>query len=296
MDGPAVKAAILGPGNIGTDLLLKLERSPLIDVVLVSGIYADSSGLKVARGLGIDTSDAGVVTVVARDDVELVFDATSARAHIASAPVLRDARKKVIDLTPAALGPAVVPGVSPAAQLDSDDLNLISCGAQATVPLVHAISRTCRLFSAEVVATIASASAGPGTRENIDEFTRTTAQSLVDVGGAEEGKAIIVLNPAEPPITMRNTVYATVSDHDERVLQESIESAVADVQRYVPGFRLLLFELTDGQATIMVEVEGAGDFLPYYAGNLDIMTSAAVRVGEEIAARLRTAVTTSVPR
>jgi len=285
-----VRAAILGPGNIGTDLLVKLQRSGAIDVALMAGIYADSPGLEIARKLGVETSADGVQAVLGRDDVELVFDATGAQPHRQSAPLLADAGKRVVDLTPAAIGPYVVPGVNLGGHLDEPNVNLVSCGGQATIPIVHAIDRAAPASYAEVVATIASASAGPGTRQNIDEFTRTTASGVVKVGGAAAGKAIIVLNPADPPILMRDTVYATVADADEGELGSSVTAMVEEVQRYVPGFRLVFFDLDGDQVTVIVEVEGAGDFLPRYAGNLDIMTAAAVRVGEELASHLRRAV------
>jgi acetaldehyde dehydrogenase len=261
-------AAILGPGNIGTDLLLKLERSDRIEPVLAAGIYPDSEGLAIARDRGVATSDRGVDAVLDRDDIQLVFD-----------------------LTPAATGPYVVPGVNLYEHLDSPDVNLISCGAQATIPLVHAIRRVVATPYAEIVATIASRSAGPGTRQNIDEFTRTTADGVVKVGGADTGKAIIVLNPADPPILMRDAVYARVTEYDRDKMLESIDGAIAEVQRYVPGYRPLLIDAQPEVVTVIVQVEGAGDYLPSYAGNLDIMTSAAVRVGEEFAARLALAET-----
>ena len=282
---PAVKAAILGPGNIGTDLLMKLRRGP-IEVALVAGIIADSPGLLRARELGIETAADGVTAVLERDEIPLVFDATGARVHLASAPLLRQAGKRVVDLTPAAVGPYVVPGVNLDGHLDADNVNLISCGAQATIPMVHALSRVTGVRYVEIVATIASASAGQGTRQNIDEFTETTARALESVGGAESAKAIIVLNPAEPPILMRDTIYAELEGVDEPTLRESVQAMIAEIRSYVPGYRLVLFETVGKLVTLMVEIEGAGDFLPRYAGNLDIMTSAAARVGERIARRL----------
>jgi acetaldehyde dehydrogenase len=277
--------AILGPGNIGTDLMLKVERSASLQVALVAGIIPDSPGLLRARELGLDASDRGLDAVLERDDVEIVFDATSARAHLEHAPVLREAGKKVIDLTPSAVGPYVVPGVNLEEHLTEPNLNLISCGGQATIPIVHAINRACGADYAEVVATIASASAGQGTRQNIDEFTATTARGVETVGGARRGKAIIILNPAQPPILMRNTVYATVRDADRTALDESVRAMVSELRQYVPGYRLLLVDLDEDRATVIAEVEGSGDFLPRYAGNLDIMTAAAVRVGEVVAGR-----------
>ncbi len=284
-----VPAAILGPGNIGTDLMQKLRRSATLAPTLISGIYKDSPGLAIASSIGIETSTNGVDAVLERDDIELVFDATGARPHLEHAPLLRKAGKHVIDLTPAAVGPYVVPGVNLRDHLTEPNVNLISCGAQATIPLVHAIARAAELPYAEIVATIASRSAGPGTRQNIDEFTRTTADGIAKIGGAARGKAIIVLNPADPPILMRATVYARLGTHDSDSVHESLRLMIDEVQRYVPGYRLLLVDVRDDVATVIIELRGAGDFLPAYAGNLDIMTSAAVRVGEEIAANVLTA-------
>jgi acetaldehyde dehydrogenase len=281
-----VRAAVLGPGNIGTDLLLKLRRSSVVDVVLMAGIIADSAGLRRAEKLGIETSTAGVEAVIARDDVELVFDATGARAHLASAPLLARAGKRTVDLTPAAVGPFVVPGVNLDERLDAPNVNLISCGGQATIPIVHALGRAGRLEYAEAVSTIASASAGPGTRQNIDEFTRTTARGISLVGGAPQAKAIIILNPADPPILMRNTVYATVSGADQELVRARVEETVAAMQGYVPGYRHVLTEVRGEDVVVTVEVEGAGDHLPPYAGNLDIITAAATRVGELIAGKI----------
>lgn len=282
------KAAIIGPGNIGTDLLIKLQRSPHVDVQLVSGIVAGSAGLARAEELGVESSAEGIQAILDRSDVELVFDATAAKAHEHHAPLLAEAGIRVVDLTPAALGPYVVPAVNLEENLDAPNVNMVTCGGQATIPLVHAIGQAGGSVTyAEIVATIASLGAGPGTRASIDEFTETTAEALEVVGGAQRGKAIIVLNPADPPILMRDTVYARVTEPDETAITTAVEAMVERLQRYVPGYELLLCDVDGDLVTIMVRVEGAGDFLPAYAGNLDIMTAAAARAGEGIAQRLQ---------
>lgn len=286
MTEPVVRAAILGPGNIGTDLLVKLGRVARIDVQVVAGIYADSPGLARARQMGVEASADGLNAILARDDVELVFDATSAKAHAVAAPLLEAAGKRVVDLTPAAVGPYVVPSVNLSAHLDAPNVNMVTCGGQATVPFVHAIDRVADVSYAEIVATIASAGAGPGTRANIDEFTETTARAIEQLGGASEGKAIIILNPAEPPILMRDTIFARVQEPDAPEVEASVAAMVQEVRSYVPGVRLRLCECDGELVTVMLEIEGAGDFLPPYSGNLDIMTAAAARVGERIAERM----------
>jgi acetaldehyde dehydrogenase len=281
----ALPVAILGSGNIGTDLMYKVLRNDALSLVGVAGIDPSSDGLARARVLGIATSDRGIEAFLDEHPaVDVALDATSAHAHVEHAPLLAARRVRCIDLTPAALGPAVVPEVNLDDNLDAPDINLVTCGAQATVPIVAALSRAGPVRYAEVVSTVASRSAGQGTRSNIDEFTTATARSLETLGGASEGKAIIILNPADPPIMMRNTVYAEIGDMDPEQASVAVGNAVSQVAAYVPGYRLVAEALVaDGLLTAFVEVEGAGDYLPSYAGNLDIMTSAAVRVAERYA-------------
>jgi acetaldehyde dehydrogenase (acetylating) len=282
-----VKVAILGSGNIGTDLLMKLGRSDVLELTSVIGIDPESEGLKRARELGYTAIDTGIDGFLERPELaDIVFDATSAKAHIRHAKLLKKAGKKVIDMTPEAKGPFVVPAVNMGTNLDADNINLITCGGQATIPMVHAVNRVSPVEYAEIVATISSRSAGPGTRANIDEFTETTSRGIVEIGGAKKGKAIIILNPAEPAILMRNTVYALVEEGtmDEAKIVESIKQMEKTVQSYVPGYRLRTDPIIDGsKITIFLEVEGAGDYLPKYSGNLDIMTAAGVKVAEEFA-------------
>jgi len=285
---PKVKAAIVGSGNIGTDLMAKIQRSDWLELVYMVGIDPKSEGLAKARELGIATTDKGIDEFL-RDPrgAEIVYDATSAAAHRAAAPLLEQAGMIAIDLTPAKIGEFVVPPVNLGEHLDAKNVNLVSCGGQATIPVVAAINKVQPVKYAEIVATISSLSAGPGTRQNIDEFTQTTSQGLVKMGGAEKGKAIIVLNPADPPILMRNTVYAMVENPDQEAITKSIEEMVQTVQSYVPGYKLRAEPLFDGnKVTVFVQVTGQGDYLPTYAGNLDIMAAAAVKVGEEFAKHL----------
>ncbi len=279
---PRVRVAIIGTGNIGADLMIKVERSPLLELVGMAGIDPDSDGLRRARERGHRVTHLGLADLLDQvPGIDLAFDATSAAAHPEHARLLAARGIRSVDLTPAALGPAVVPPVNLSEHADAPEVTLITCGAQATIPVVAAISRVAPLPYAETVSTVASRSAGPGTRQNIDEFTAATARGLETIGGAQRAKAIIILNPAEPPIMMRNTIYAEVGDADHAAIEASIHAAVAAVAAYVPGYRLTGGPLfADGVATVMVEVEGAGDNLPPYAGNLDIMTSAAVRVAE----------------
>ncbi|OES44741.1 acetaldehyde dehydrogenase (acetylating) [Domibacillus iocasae] len=280
-----IKVAVLGSGNIGTDLMIKLGRSDVLELTTVIGIDPDSDGLRKARALGYETIDNGLDGFLARPELaDIIFDATSAKAHIRHAKKLKEAGKQVLDLTPAAVGPLVVPPVNIQEHLDADNINLITCGGQATIPMVHAIDRVQSVTYAEIVATISSDSAGPGTRANIDEFTKTTAGGIEQIGGAEKGKAIIILNPAEPPIMMRDTIHVLVdgSDVKKEDIIQSIKEMEKDVQSYVPGYRVKqdpIFE--DNKVTVFIEVEGAGDYLPSFSGNLDIMTAAAVKVAEE---------------
>jgi acetaldehyde dehydrogenase len=258
-------------------------------VALVVGVDPNSEGLALAKRWGAQTTHEGIEGFKQYAHlVDIVFEATSARIHAENAPVYKALGKIALDLTPAAVGPIVVPSVNLDEAMSHDNVNLGTCGAQATTPIMHAISKVTGVGYGEIVATIASKSAGPGTRQNIDEFTQTTARTLVEVGGAERGKAIIVMNPADPPIMMKNTVFAAVpSNIDREAVQASIEAAVADVQAYVPGYHLKTEPVfDDGRVTVFVEVEGAGAYLPKYAGNLDIETAAAVRVGQEFAKRI----------
>src|SRR5262245_57878893 len=293
MDKTAV--AILGSGNIGTDLMYKLKKNHLLRPTIMAGIVPDSEGLARARQEGLTIMTEGIDGLLQqKENFDIVFDATTASAHKKHAPLLRDAKKIAIDLTPAAVGPYVIPLVNLEEHVGENNVNLVSCGGQATVPLVSALRAVAPVVYAEIVATIASKSAGPCTRQNIDEFTETTARGLEKIGRAAHGKAIIVLNPAEPPILMRNTVYGVMEDAETEKILRSIESMVERIKQYVPGYRLRAKPLIEDQAngghkkkvTLFIEVEGAGDFLPKYAGNLDIMTSAAVKVGEEIARHL----------
>jgi len=283
-----ISVAILGSGNIGTDLMYKVRRSALLELQLVAGIDPASEGLAKARDLGFETCTDGVEGVFRNGKIQLVFDATSARSHLAHAPRLKAAGIIAVDLTPAAVGPGVVPVVNIHERYTESNVNLVSCGAQATVPIVAAINSISPVQYAETVSTLASRSAGPGTRQNIDEFTRTTARGVRDIGGAKKSKSIIVLNPAEPPIIMRNTVYAVVDlPADEKSIRDSVMAMAEKIKSYVPGYRITVEPFLDGDHfTTCIEVTGAGDYLPPYSGNLDIMTAAAINVAERYAETL----------
>lgn len=305
---PSIGCAIIGSGNIGTDLMIKILRARgVLDLKMLIGIDAASDGLARARSMGLETTDRGIDGLLARRDVldavDIVFDATSAHAHLAHAPLLKEQGKIAIDLTPAALGPFIVPAVNLSSHLDAMNVNLITCGGQATIPIMHAIARVAPVRYGEMISSIASKSAGPGTRQNIDEFTQTTARGLERVGGAERGKAVIILNPAEPPLIMRNTVYAFADSADEDAIAASIHDMVTAMREYVPGYTLKREPLFDSlksapvaipgygsfdglKVTVLLEVEGAAHYLPAYAGNLDIMTAAAKRTGEVFAETL----------
>lgn len=299
------KAAIIGSGNIGTDLMMKVMRlSDTLEMVALIGVDPDSDGLSRASRMGVATSAEGIhglVALPAFKDIEIVFDATSAAAHKEHDRILRQHGKRVVDLTPAAIGPYTIPSVNGLANLKSSNVNMVTCGGQATIPIVAAISRVAKVHYAEIVASIASKSAGPGTRANIDEFTETTARAIEVVGGAARGKAIIVLNPAEPPVIMRDTVHCLCAPAETSAIESSIQAMVSEVQTYVPGYRLkqaVQFErIGDNdrlfipdmdeafaglKVSVFLEVEGAAHYLPAYAGNLDIMTSAALRTAERM--------------
>ncbi|MEV5021560.1 MULTISPECIES: acetaldehyde dehydrogenase (acetylating) [unclassified Sphingobium] len=307
------KVAIIGSGNIGTDLMIKVLRlSNVLEMGVMVGIDPASDGLARASRMGVATTHEGIDGLLAMPefaDVEIVFDATSAGAHKRNSELVLAAGKRMIDLTPAAIGPYTIPPVNGEANLDAANVNMVTCGGQATIPMVAAVNRVAKVHYGEIVASISSKSAGPGTRANIDEFTETTSQAIVEVGGATRGKAIIILNPAEPPLIMRDTVYCLCEDADREAIRQSIDDMVAQVQSYVPGYRLkqaVQFESIGGnrplripemastgqteftglKVSVFLEVEGAAHYLPAYAGNLDIMTSAAMKTAEKIAERM----------
>ena len=306
-----MKAAIIGSGNIGTDLMIKLLRHGVhIEVAAMVGIDPDSDGLARARRMGVATTAEGIQGLAALpvfDEIDVVFDATSAAAHVHNDAFLRERKPgvRMIDLTPAAIGPYCIPVVNGDEHLDALNVNMVTCGGQATIPMVAAVNRVAPVRYAEIVASIASKSAGPGTRANIDEFTETTSRAIEILGGASMGKAIIVLNPAEPPLIMRDTVYTFSADGREAEIEASVQAMAEAVQRYVPGYRLkqqVQFDrvsnlkipgvghgLTGLKTSIFLEVEGAAHYLPAYAGNLDIMTSAALAIAERMAAKTQAA-------
>ncbi len=293
MSPPKVTAAIVGPGNIGTDLLAKLRRAESIEVGYVVGVV-ESDGLARARSLGIEASAEGVDWLLRQRPLpEIVFEATSAAAHRANAPKYAAAGIQAVDLTPAHLGPMVCPPVNLARHLAEPNVSMITCGGQATIPMVYAVSRVTPVPYAEIVASVSSRSAGPGTRANIDEFTHTTSRAVAEIGGAARGKAIIILNPVEPPMIMRDTVFCMIgADVDEAAITTSIHQVADQVREYVPGYALRAEPQFDqpraewgghGRVAVFLEVKGNGDYLPEYAGNLDIMTAAAARVGDLMA-------------
>lgn len=288
-----LRAVIIGPGNIGTDLLIKMLRSEWIEPVWMVGIDPESDGLKRAAEMGVKVCSEGVDGVlpfIKADDITIAFDATSAYVHAENSRKLNELGVTMIDLTPAAIGPYCIPPVNLAAlsQGNIQNVNMVTCGGQATIPMVAAVSRVQSVSYGEIIATVSSRSIGPGTRANIDEFTRTTASAVEKVGGAKQGKAIIVINPAEPPLIMRDTIHCLVEgEADQAAITASVHDMVGEVQRYVPGYRLVNGPVFDGQRVSMyMEVEGLGDYLPKYAGNLDIMTAAALRTAEMIAQKL----------
>lgn len=281
-----IKVGIIGPGNIGTDLMYKVMKSKHLEMSMMTGIV-ESEGLKRAAGLGFKTSLEGVKAVAEDPEIKIVFDATMASAHLVNAPVLKAAGKIAIDMTPAAVGPYVVPCCNLDSLGEVDNYNMVTCGGQATIPIVNVINAVADVEYAEIVASISSKSAGPGTRANIDEFTQTTRKGLEIVGHADRAKAIIILNPAEPPIMMCDTIYCKVKNPDEKAIIEAVEKRVKEVQAYVPGYQLRVPPFVEGdKVTCILQVEGAGDFLPKYSGNLDIINSAAISVAEKLAAKM----------
>ncbi|RCX10645.1 acetaldehyde dehydrogenase (acetylating) [Extensimonas vulgaris] len=297
-----IKCAVIGPGNIGTDLLAKLKRSPVLEPVWMVGIDPESDGLKKAREMGIKTTAEGVdglVPHIKADGVQIVFDATSAYVHPENSRKVNAEGALMIDLTPAAIGPFCVPPVNLREHVGRREMNvnMVTCGGQATIPMVAAVARVQPVAYGEIVATVSSRSAGPGTRKNIDEFTRTTAKAIEQVGGAKKGKAIIIINPAEPPLIMRDTVHClTETEPDQARITESIHAMIKEVQQYVPGYKLVNGPVFDGKrVSIFLEVEGLGDYLPKYAGNLDIMTAAAARTAEMFAEEILSGALTLEP-
>lgn len=287
-----IKCALIGSGNIGTDLLYKLQRSEILEPVWMVGIDPDSEGLARARDLGVKTTSDGIdglLPHIEADDIRIAFDATSAYVHAENSAKVNAKGVLMIDLTPAAIGPFCVPPVN-LSELSADiqNVNMVTCGGQATIPMVAAVSRVQAVSYGEIVATVSSKSVGPGTRQNIDEFTRTTAGAVEKVGGATKGKAIIIINPAEPPLLMRDTIHClTETTPDQKAITESVHQMISEVQKYVPGYTLKNGPVFDGnKVSIFLEVEGLGDYLPKYAGNLDIMTASAARTAEMFAQQM----------
>ena len=281
-----IKVGIIGPGNIGSDLMFKITKSKHLEMSMMAGRKV-SEGIKRASELGFKTTIEGAHGLAANPDIKIVFDATSAKAHEEAAPILKAAGIIAIDLTPAAVGPYVVPCINLDSLANEVNFNMVTCGGQAVVPIAYAINRAADVEYCEIVSCISSKSAGPGTRANIDEFTETTAKALQVVGGADRSKAIIILNPADPPLIMTNTIYAQVKNPNEKKIVESVRQIIKDVQSYVPGYRLRVPPIVDGnKVTVIIEVEGAGDFLPSYSGNLDIINQAAIAVAEKLAAKM----------
>lgn len=284
--GKKIKVGIIGSGNIGTDLMYKIERSKYLEMSVMIGIDPHSDGLNRARNRGYEVIDNGIAGFIENSDLaEILFDATTAHAHFKHDRQLKPLGIRLIDLTPAAIGPFVVPTANLTEHLEATNVNLVTCGGQATIPIVYAISQVVSIEYGEIVATVSSKSAGPGTRANIDEFTKTTAKGIELIGGAKKGKAIIILNPAEPPLMMRNTIHILIEETGkETEIIEAVKRTVASVQAYVPGYQLQAEPIIDEKKiTVFIEVEGAGDYFPTYSGNLDMMTAAATKVGEEIA-------------
>lgn len=282
-----IKAAIIGPGNIGTDLLVKIKRSPYIELEYVVGIQ-ESEGIEIAKKYGVKTTTNGIKDILDVEDIKIVFDSTGAKPHLIHAPLLKEKGKFAIDLTPAAVGPYVVPAVNLTDKLLlENNLNMVTCGGQATTPIVYAINQAADVEYAEIISCISTKSAGPGTRKNIDEFTVTTRKALEQVGGADKAKVIIIISPAEPPIYMRNTIFTKVKNVDMDKVKKAIYDMVEEIKKYVPGYHLMMEPIIEGDTiTTMVEVEGLGDYLPVYSGNLDIINCAAITVAEKYAQKL----------